>query len=251
MSIIIKTDGVDYSANNVGWFGEHFPAFGGALEWAGAFGSGWEMPGGYDYSMRGRPGQVVGTPTEEAAFGIMDLENYVETPVTDSGVLSAGAAGKLTLLAVVSGLPVSGTASIISTIGTSVQSGLRFGKAAGAGTISLLADKGAETQSSVTLGAGASGAGAEFIAAVVSGLNVSLYRRGAGDASMLSSAGTLALSGVEGRDVGWRVGSVYSGSAPEIRIGMAGIYNAALTAGQIAQAYEVAKKRMALRSIAI
>lgn len=250
MTIIIKTAGVDYSADNVGWYGEHLPALG-SLQWAGAFGSGWEMPLGYDYSMRGRPGQVVGSPVRESAFAVMNLANYVETPITDSGLIASGTLGQFTLVAVTSGVPSSGTAGIISTIGTSVQSGFRLGKSAGAGTLSLLADKGSETQSTVTLGAGSSGAGEEFVAVVVNDLNVTLYRRGASDTAMLAGSGSLTISGIEGRGVGWRVGSVYSGSAPDIRIGMAGLYDRALTEIEISAAYEAAKKRMALHGVAI
>lgn len=250
MTIIIKTAGVDYSADNVGWYGEHLPALG-SLQWAGAFGSGWEMPLGYDYSMRGRPGQVVGSPARESAFAVMNLANYVETPISDSGLIAAGTAGQFTLVAVVRGVPATGTASIISTIGTSAQSGFRFGKAAGAGTLSILADKGSETQSTVTLSAGASGTDAEFVAVTVSGLSVAMYRRGAAYTAMRAGSGSLTLSGIEGRDVGWRVGSVYSGAAPDLPIAMAGLYDRALTASEISEAYEAAKKRMAGRGVAI
>ena len=251
MAIVLKTLGVDYSKNNVGWFGRHLPDHGAALAWAGAHGAGWPMGDGYDYSLNNRPGQIVGAPVREPGFAILGLGNYIECPITDSALIADGAAGQFSMCAVVNGVPVTGTASIISTLGTSAMSGFRFGKAAGAGTLSFLADRGSETQSSVTLAGGASTAGAEFVAVVVSGLNVTLYRRGATDNALLTASGVLALSGIEGRGVGWRVGSVYSGAAPDLKIGMTGLYNRALTAAEMAEVYTAAKSRMAGIGVAI
>lgn len=252
MTIIIKTAGVSYAADNVGWFGEHLPHFGGALEWAGAFGSAWESPVGvYDYSMRGRPGQVVGSPVLSAGSAQVSVGNYFEAPITDSGLMAAGTANAFTLVAVVTGAPASGTASILSTLGTSVQSGFRFGKASGAGSLTLLADKGSETQSSISGPSGLSAAGAEFVAATVNGLSVTIYRRGALDSSIASATGTLTLTGIEGRNVAWRIGDSYAGTPPAISVSLAGLYNTALNGTQIGAVYDRAKARMAQRGIAI
>ena len=253
LMLIVKNLGVSYAQKNLGWFGEHLPSLGGALEWSGAFGSAWEMPNGdYDYSLQGRPAQVVGTPVLSPAFAEVSEGNYIETPLTDSGVIAAGTPNSLSMVAVVSGIPATGTAAIISTLGTSVQSGFRLGKANGAGSITLLADNGTETQSSISGPSGLSASGAEFIGVSINGLVVNLYRRGLSDSNMCSASGTLSISAIQGRGVGWRIGRSYAGAAaPAINIGLAGIYNRALSAAEMQEVYQQSKVRMAQRGIQI
>ena len=68
---------------------------------------------------------------------------------------------------------------------------------------------------------------------------------------MASASGTLTLTGIEGRGVGWRIGNSYSGTPPAMNVGMAGIYNKLLTGADMQAAYERAKVRMALRGVSI
>ena len=250
--IILKTSGVDYSAENVGFYGEHLPAFGGSLAWAGAFGNGWEQGNAHDFSMNERPGVVVGAPAMFTGYASVGVGNYIEAPLTDSGLIASGTGNQFSLVAVVVGLPSSGVSAVISTLGTSAQSGFRFGKASGAGSVTFLADKGLETQSSITGPTTATAAASpEFMAVTVNGLNVVIYRRGASDTALLSSSGTLSLTGIEGRGVGWRIGNSYSGTPPSIGAGLAGFYNSALTSTQMGQVFARAQQRMALRGIPI
>lgn len=253
MAKIDIISGVDFSANNVGWVGTHFPSLGGALVWAGALGSGWERPSPevYDYSLQNRPGMIVGAPALEGPWALVDHGNYASTPITDTQLMAEGTANQFTLVAVTRGSPATGNAEIFGTDGTSVQSGFRF-RIGAIGTLSVLADNGAETQSSVTLSAAESLAGGEFIATAINGLSCTLYRKGALDAQMVTGEGTFStLSAIAGRNVGWRIGAAYSGTSGTVRVGMVGMYSRALTASEIGQVYAVARARMAQRGVAI
>jgi hypothetical protein len=253
MATVRLEHGADFSEQNVGFVGSHLPYLEGACEWAGAFGTGWEMPfaRGYDYSLRNRPAVVVGEPTLENAWAQVNTGNYLDLPIGDTSLLAAGTAGQLTLVAVKSGVPSTGTADLISTRGTSIQNGYGLRLAASAGTLSFFSDVGAEAQSTVSLTGGASQTGAEFVAGAVNGLAVTLWRRGASDGAMVKGTGTLTTSTVAGRGVGFRVGDAYSGTNPMIRMGIVGIYNRLLTDAEIAAVYAAAKARMATVGITI
>jgi hypothetical protein len=236
------------------WTGAHLPALGGAMEWAGAFGSGWEhpLPEVYDYSLQNRPGAVVGSPTKEPAFAVLGGANFLTAPILDTDLLANGVSDQFTLVCVATGLPDASIADLVSTRGTSLQSGFALRLDVAPGTLRFFADKGAEPHVSVSLTNGASGDGPQFYAATVNGLDVSLFRRGAQDESMRTGSGVLStLSGIEGRGVVWRIGAAYVGTSPAMRVGIVALYNRVLTPAEIGTVYDAAKARMATRGVAI
>ncbi|MDH4539780.1 LamG-like jellyroll fold domain-containing protein [Sulfitobacter faviae] len=234
-------------AGGAGWGGVSWPEAN-ALQWAGFFGSDWpNNDDTFDQSLRYQRATRIGTPARDANSIAPSAASYIQLPYTDTQALAAGVPGEVTLCGLIRGNDAN--AVLLSTYANTAQSHLRLYLTA-SGSLVAAADKGAETQQSVSLARSPASGAWEYIGATFTAAGITVYRRNASDADMLTATAALTISSLEGGGVAFRAGANANtqGVDGTAQLASVAVYNKGLSASEHAANYAALKEFSAART---